>query len=126
MLIFCQMTPRFFCIISVKFTVSQHCQDHRTYLASSIHLTTSADRQDLPRNRLAEGSCGTRWSRASSRRRTPTGCCKLARQPALTEAGSRLSKSGCWQLTSYETTNTWSYLAFGTLTIYLQVNNSFY
>lgn len=96
-----------------------HCSpnslDHRAYLASSIHLMTSGERRVRPWNLLAGGSWGTRWSRASSRRRMPTGCCRLARQPALTEAGSRLSKSVCWQLISCETTNTCSHFACGTL-----------
>lgn len=104
-----------------------HCSpnslDHRAYLASSIHLTTSGERWVLPRNLLAGGSWGIGWSRASSRRRTPTDCCRLARQPALTEAGSRLSKSVCWQLISCETTNICSYFACGTLTVSSQVSH---
>lgn len=88
----------------------QWCLDDRTYLASCIHLTVSGAWWCFPRTRLAGGSCGASCSRASSNRRMPTGCCRLARQPAPTEAGSRLSKSVCWQLISWKTTSTWWFM----------------
>lgn len=91
-----------------------------TYLASSTHLRTSGGRRAFPRTRLAGSSAGSRRSRASSSRRMPTGCCRLARQPALTAAGSRLSRAACWQLMSCETTHTTSCLACGTWTMFSQ------
>ena len=78
-------------------------------MASSIHLPTSRGRLGLPRARLAGGSWGASRNSASSSRQMAPGCCRPARPAPLTRAGSRLSRSACWQLISWQDTDTQSF-----------------
>lgn len=69
-----------------------------TYLARWIHLSVSGGSSRLPRARFEGGSSDVPvpWSKLSSSNRMPMGCCRLARQLALTRAGSTPRRALWW------------------------------
>ena len=73
------------------------------YLARWIHFSVSGGSSLRPRERLLGGSAlpPVACLRAFSSSRMPEGCCRLARQVELTEAGWRCSRSRCWRLMSW-------------------------